>query len=68
MKKDSRYFLGIVVATSIFLLACGDKKADQQTGGSAGGDAAAAGASLISVALQQGAFLPAELAVPRFAD
>jgi len=65
MKKSSRY---AVLAIVVGIVACGDKKTNDAADGAAGGENAVAGQSLILAAQQQGAFLPPELADPRYAD
>ena len=73
MKKSGRYaVLAITLGLSACLTACRDKKTDEPTvaaadGGTAAGGTAAGG-SLTLAARQQGAFLPPELADPRYAD
>ena len=65
MNRQVRFAaLALVLATTSCLSRCRDKKGDGTTAFS--GDQAAG--SLISAAREQGAFLPPELADPKYAD
>jgi len=73
MKKSGRYaVLAITLGLILCLGACRDKKTEAATATAAGGAAAGSGAtgagSLSLAAQQQGAFLPPDLADPRYAD
>lgn len=68
MTRSGRYgVLAIVLGMSACLDRCGDKKTGEQ-GAAASGGGNAAGESLILAARRDGAFLPPELADPRYAD
>ena len=65
MKISGRLAVIVIV---LALTACGDKEKDQASSAAGAGGSVVAGQSLILAAQQQGAFLPPELADPRYAD